>query len=227
MAGRFCKAIRIIESSDFRTDNMNALENRIYLASRSPRRRELLKQIGINFEVLIIRSYPAVRADVDETLRPGELPGDYVTRIATNKAMTGWTRALERRLPRLPVLGADTTVAVDGEVIGKPTNTDDAASILRKLSGREHEVFSAVAVAFNDIVTTKLSRSRVRFADLTDPLIQDYVNTGEPMDKAGAYAVQGKAATFIAEIDGSYSGIMGLPLFETAQLLKHVGFPLL
>ncbi len=114
---------------------MNALENRIYLASRSPRRRELLKQIGINFEVLIMRSFPTVRADVDETPRPGESPGDYVTRIAANKAMTGWTRALERRLPRLPVLGADTTVTLDGEIIGKPANTEDAAIILRKLSG--------------------------------------------------------------------------------------------
>ena len=206
---------------------MNALENRIYLASRSPRRRELLKQIGINFEVLIMRSFPTVRADVDETPRPGEPPGDYVTRIASNKAMTGWTRALERRLPRLPVLGADTTVTLDGEIIGKPTNTEDAAKILRKLSGREHEVFSAVAVAMNDNVTSKLSSSRVRFAELSDLLIQDYVDTGEPMDKAGAYGVQGKAATFIAEINGSYSGIMGLPLFETAQLLKLVGFPIL
>ena len=206
---------------------MNALENRIYLASRSPRRRELLKQIGINFEVLIMRSFPTVRADVDETPRPGEPPGDYVTRIASNKAMTGWTRAQERRLPRLPVLGADTTVTLDGEIIGKPANTEDAAKILRKLSGREHEVFSAVAVAMNDNVTSKLSSSRVRFAELSDLLIQDYVDTGEPMDKAGAYGVQGKAATFIAEINGSYSGIMGLPLFETAQLLKLVGFPIL
>lgn len=206
---------------------MSALENRIYLASRSPRRRELLKQIGINFEVLIMRSFPAVRADVDETPRPGESPGDYVTRIASNKAMTGWTRALERRLPRLPVLGADTTVTLGGEIIGKPLNTDDAVKVLRKLSGQEHEVFSAVAVAMNDNVTTKLSRSRVRFAELTDSMIQDYVDTGESMDKAGAYGVQGKAATFIAEINGSYSGIMGLPLFETAQLLKQVGFPIL
>jgi septum formation protein len=205
---------------------MNALENRIYLASRSPRRRELLKQIGVNFEVLIMRSFPTVRADVDETPNPGESPGDYVTRIATNKAMTGWTRALERRLPRLPVLGADTTITLDGEIIGKPANTDDAAKILRKLSGREHEVYSAVAVAMNDNVSTKLSCSRVKFAELSDSMIQDYVDTGEPMDKAGAYGVQGKAATFIAEIDGSYSGIMGLPLYETAQLLKQVGFPI-
>ena len=206
---------------------MNALENRIYLASRSPRRRELLKQIGINFEVLIMRSFPAVRADVDETPRLGESPGDYVTRIAANKAMTGWTRALERRLPRLPVLGADTTVTLAGEIIGKPLNTDDAVKVLRKLSGQEHEVFSAVAVAMNDNVTTKLSCSRVRFAELSDSMIQDYVDTGESMDKAGAYGVQGKAATFIAEINGSYSGIMGLPLFETAQLLKQIGFPIL
>jgi septum formation protein len=206
---------------------MNALENRIYLASRSPRRRELLKQIGVNFEVLIMRSHPVVRADVDETPRPGETPADYVTRIAANKAKTGWMRALERRLPRLPVLGADTTVAIEGEIIGKPSSADDAANMLRKLSGREHEVFSAVAVAMNDQVQTKLSSSRVRFADLNDTLIQDYIDTGEPMDKAGAYGVQGKAAAFIAEIGGSYSGIMGLPLFETAQLLKQAGLTVL
>lgn len=206
---------------------MNALENRIYLASRSPRRRELLKQIGVNFEVLIMRSFPSMRADVDETPQPGESPGEYVTRIAVNKAMTGWTRALERRLPRLPVLGADTTVTLDGEIIGKPANTEDAAKILRKLSGRDHEVYSAVAIAMNDNVTSKLSCSRVRFAELNEALIQDYVDTGEPMDKAGAYGVQGKAATFIAEIDGSYSGIMGLPLYETASLLKQVGFSVL
>jgi septum formation protein len=206
---------------------MNVMEKRIYLASRSPRRRELLKQIGISFEVLIMRSFPSVRADVDETPRPGETPGDYVTRIAANKAKTGWLRALERRLPRLPVLGADTTVAIDGEIMGKPSNAEDAANMLRKLSGREHEVFSAVSVAMNDNVETKLSCSRVRFSDLNDALIQDYIDTGEPMDKAGAYGVQGKAAAFIAEIDGSYSGIMGLPLYETAQLLKQAGLSVL
>ncbi len=206
---------------------MNVMEKRIYLASRSPRRRELLKQIGITFEMLIMRTYPIVRADVDETPRPGESPAEYVTRIAMNKATTGWTRAMERRLPRWPVLGADTTVAIDGETVGKPSNAEDAANMLRKLSGREHEVFSAVAVALNEHVETKLSRSRVRFSELSDSLIQDYVDSGEPMDKAGAYGVQGKAAVFIAEINGSYSGIMGLPLYETAQLLKQAGLPVL
>jgi septum formation protein len=206
---------------------MNVMEKRIYLASRSPRRRELLKQIGITFEMLIMRTYPIVRADVDETPHPGEMPADYVTRMAMNKAKTGWVRAMERRLPRLPVLGADTAVAIDGEIVGKPSNAEDAANMLRKLSGREHEVFSAVAVALNEHVETKLSRSRVRFSELNDSLIQDYVDSGEPMDKAGAYGVQGKAAAFIAEINGSYSGIMGLPLYETAQLLKQAGLPVL
>ena len=204
---------------------MNTLEKKIYLASRSPRRRELLKQIGINFELLIMRSYPQVRADVDETPQPGESPGDYVSRLARSKATAGWARLMERRLPRLPVLGADTTVAVDGGIIGKPSTPDEAATMLRKLAGREHEVFSAVAVAFNDNVELKLSRSVVRFAELTDALIEDYVDTGEAMDKAGAYGVQGKAATFIAQIDGSYSGIMGLPLYETSLLLRQVGMP--
>ena len=204
---------------------MNTLEKKIYLASRSPRRRELLKQIGINFELLIMRSYPLQRADVDETPKPGESPGDYVMRLASSKATAGWVRLLERRLPRLPVLGADTTVAVVGEILGKPSTPDDAAGMLRKLSGHDHEVFSAVSVAFNDHVETKLSRSVVRFAELSDALIEDYVDTGEPMDKAGAYGIQGKAATFIEQIDGSYSGIMGLPLHETSLLLRQVGMP--
>lgn len=204
---------------------MNTLEKKIYLASRSPRRRELLKQIGINFELLIMRSYPLQRADVDETPKPGESPGDYVMRLASSKATAGWVRLLERRLPRLPVLGADTTVAVGAEILGKPSTPDDAAGMLRKLSGHDHEVFSAVSVAFNDHVETKLSRSVVRFAELSDALIEDYVDTGEPMDKAGAYGIQGKAATFIEQIDGSYSGIMGLPLHETSLLLRQVGMP--
>ena len=204
---------------------MNTLEKKIYLASRSPRRRELLKQIGINFELLIMRSYPLQRADVDETPKPGESPGDYVMRLASSKATAGWVRLLERRLPRLPVLGADTTVAVVGEILGKPSTPDDAAGMLRKLSGHDHEVFSAVSVAFNDHVETKLSRSVVRFAELSNALIEDYVDTGEPMDKAGAYGIQGKAATFIEQIDGSYSGIMGLPLHETSLLLRQVGMP--
>ena len=204
---------------------MNTLEKKIYLASRSPRRRELLKQIGINFELLIMRSYPLQRADVDETPKPGESPGDYVMRLASSKATAGWVRLLERRLPRLPVLGADTTVAVGAEILGKPSTPDDAAGMLRKLSGHDHEVFSAVSVAFNDHVETKLSRSVVRFAELSNALIEDYVDTGEPMDKAGAYGIQGKAATFIEQIDGSYSGIMGLPLHETSLLLRQVGMP--
>jgi septum formation protein len=203
------------------------VDKKVYLASRSPRRRELLKQIGVNFEVLIMRSFPAARADVDETPHPGEPPGDYVLRVARSKAEIGCTRLLERRLPRLPVVGADTSVALGGEILGKPADRDDAIGMLHKLADREHEVYSAVAVGFQGGVDARLSVSKVRFAPLSDALIADYVASGEPMDKAGAYGIQGKAAVFIAAIEGSYSGIMGLPLFETAQLLKQIGIAVL
>jgi septum formation protein len=199
------------------------MEKKVYLASRSPRRRDLLKQIGINFEILIMRSFPMTRADVDETAQPGEPPGDYVLRMARTKAELGWTRLMERRLLRLPVVGADTTVIVGGEILGTPANRDEAAAMLRKLSDQEHEVFSGVAVAYQGAVDMRLSASKVRFAALTDELISDYLDIGEYVDKAGAYGIQGKAATFVTRIEGSYSGVMGLPLFETAQLLKQAG----
>ena len=201
-------------------------QNRLYLASKSPRRRELLKQIGVNFELLLLREFPATRQDIDETPVTGELPDQYVLRVARQKAEVGAQRVQERRLPALAVLSADTSVVLDGEVIGKPADAQAAATTLRRLSGKTHRVYSAIALSQWGQVNTALSVTEVGFRDLSDEEIRRYVATGEPMDKAGAYAIQGRAAAFIASIAGSYSGVMGLPLFETVGLLKKINFPL-
>lgn len=193
---------------------------RIYLASRSPRRRELLKQIGVGFEVLLFRELGLRGRDVDEEPRPNENPDDYVRRITQMKADMGWTRVLQRSLPRLPVLSADTTVALGSKIFGKPASRDDAMAMLRELSGREHRVLTAVAIKFESVFDMIVNENIVRFRDLDDAEIRDYVDTGEPIDKAGAYAIQGRAAVFIPEILGSYTGVMGLPLYETANLLR-------
>ena len=201
-------------------------QNRLYLASKSPRRRELLKQIGVNFELLLLREFPATRQDIDETPVTGELPDQYVLRVARQKAEVGAQRVQERRLPALAVLSADTSVVLDGEVIGKPADAQAAATMLRRLSGKTHRVYSAIALSQWGQVNTALSVTEVGFRDLSDEEIRRYVASGEPMDKAGAYAIQGRAAAFIASIAGSYSGVMGLPLFETVGLLKKINFPL-
>ena len=195
--------------------------NRIYLASRSPRRRELLQQIGIAFEALLLREDLRRGADVDETLIPGESPESYVSRVARAKAEAGWHRIASRRLLPRPVLAADTAVVLDGEIIGKPADARRAHELLRRLSGRTHHVLTAVAVAREARVETALSISAVEFRELADGEIRLYVASGEPLDKAGAYAIQGRAAVFVRAISGSYSGIMGLPLFETAELLAR------
>ncbi len=192
---------------------------RIYLASRSSRRRELLKQIGVAFEMLLLREHPR-GPDVDESRRPGESPDDYVRRVCRAKADTGWDRVVQRQLRRFPVLAADTVVSVDLEILGKPAGPGDAARMLRLLSGREHRVLTAVAVRFDAAFDLLLSESRVRFCDIGEARIQAYVESGEPNDKAGAYAIQGRAGAFVAELHGSYSGVMGLPLYETTQLLE-------
>jgi septum formation protein len=193
---------------------------RIYLASRSPRRRELLKQLGVSFEVLLLREHTARVPDVNEEVKPGESPERYVERVCRTKAEVGWLRVLQRTLPRLPVLAADTTVCIGEEVFGKPVGRDGAFQMLRALSGKEHQVLTAVAVASESGVDLIVNQNLVRFRELSDAEIVQYVETGEPMDKAGGYAIQGRAAAFIPEILGSYTGVMGLPLFETAQLLS-------
>lgn len=195
---------------------------RIYLASTSPRRRELLRQIGVHFEVLTFRGGErGDDADVDETPLPDEAVEHYVERIALTKAEAGWRRVHWRKLPRRPVLAADTTLELDGEIIGKPHDMADARAILGRLSGRSHRVLTAIAISDGTHIRSSLSVSDVRFRTLSAEDIRHYVLSGEPMDKAGAYGIQGKAAIFIQEIRGSYSSIMGLPLFETARLLEE------
>ena len=195
----------------------------IYLASQSPRRRELLKQIGIPFEVLMLRSDPRRGIDVDETPLPDESPGSYALRVAREKAAAGMRQMEQRRLPQRLILSADTTVVLDDRIIGKPENADDAHRILTSLSGREHRVITVVAAALRGEVDTRMSMSTVWFRALADLEIRRYVATGEPVDKAGAYGIQGRAASFVTKIDGSYSGIVGLPLAETCELLQRFG----
>jgi septum formation protein len=199
------------------------LDRSIYLASRSPRRRELLGHIGVKFHLLLFRNRPGAAPDVDEAPLPGETPRDYVMRVARDKAAAGWKRMLERNLPQAPVLAADTAVALEGRIFGKPQDRADAERMLAALSGKRHEVLTAVALQFDDEVETALSVSDVQFRELAADEIRAYVATGEPDDKAGAYAIQGRAALFVAEIRGSQSGIVGLPLYETAQLLQRMG----
>lgn len=196
---------------------------RIYLASRSPRRRELLNQIDIDFDTLLFRAPPREDSDVSEEALTGEDAESYVVRVARAKAQGGLQRVRWRHLVAQPVLSADTTIDLDGEIIGKPTDAADAGDILRRLAGRSHRVLTCVAVADSERLEHRLSVSEVRFAPLSDDAIRRYVASGEPMDKAGAYGIQGRAAAFIAEIRGSYSGIMGLPLHETAELLRRFG----
>lgn len=198
-------------------------EKTVYLASRSPRRRELLRQIGVNYELIPLREGAGRGADVDETPHAGESADDYVLRVACDKARAAAGIVAARRIVVRPVLAADTTVVCDHEILGKPLNADDARRMLALLAGRSHRVLTAVAVAADGRLETRVSESRVSFRTLDASEIRRYVATGEPGDKAGGYAVQGLAAAFITRIDGSYSGIMGLPLAETAELLRSHG----
>lgn len=199
--------------------------NIIYLASKSPRRRELLKQIGVHYELLMMREQ-APRIDVDETPLPHETAHTYVERIVRMKSDMAVQVMRQRKLPSRPILTADTTVTLDGNILGKPADKADAVRILTRLAGESHQALTAVAVAVDNDVKQVLTTSFVTFAPLTEDEIKRYVETGEPMDKAGAYAVQGIAAKFIAKLSGSYSGVMGLPLYETANLLRQCGVPL-
>lgn len=204
---------------------MSIMQPRIYLASQSPRRRELLKQIGVHFELLLLRAYSPRRIDVDETPHPDETPEAYVQRLSQEKAQLGFDTLSFRHLRPHPVLAADTTVTLDGRIFGKPADAKQAADMLRELSGREHQVLTAVAVAMDQRVEVLLSSSTVRFTKLSDERIRRYVQNHEYADKAGGYAIQGQAGAFIEHIAGSYSGVMGLPLFETVQLLQRFDYP--
>ncbi len=185
--------------------------NKILLASASPRRAELLKQIGVDFDVLPV--------DIDETPKANELAEDFVQRLAVEKAEAGY----KKQGNDTPVLGSDTIVLVDNEILGKPENKQHALDMMRRLSGKKHQVLTAVAMVKADKQRCLTNVSHVYFRQLTEKEIEAYWNTGEPADKAGAYGIQGIAAQFIERLDGSYSGVMGLPLYETAELLKEFG----
>ena len=194
----------------------------IYLASQSPRRRQLLEQIGVEHRLLL----PAPGEDTEalEQALPGEAPASYVQRVTALKLDGALARLKSQGLPAAPVLCADTTVALGRDILGKPTDAAEARAMLARLSGTRHRVLTAVAVQFGRRRVSALSQSWVRFAPMSTAQIRAYVDSGEPMGKAGAYAVQGKAAAHIEQVHGSYSGIMGLPLHETAQLLRQLGW---
>lgn len=200
---------------------MSTNQPRIYLASQSPRRRELLKQVGVNFEVLLLRADAGRGVDVDESPLPGEAAEDYVQRICCEKSTRGASILRYRNLPAAPVLAADTSVILDGRILGKPENPEHAAEMLRRLSGREHQVLTGIAVALGERVDMAMSSSTVRFIELDEERIRRYLFTGEGSDKAGGYAIQGLAGAFVARLSGSYSGVVGLPLCETVALLKR------
>jgi len=199
------------------------VDKRIYLASQSPRRRELLKQLGVSFDVLPLRAV-AGRMDVVEIPRAEETAPDFAQRMAIEKAACGWRAVDARHVLRFPVLGADTVVELDGTILGKPADRSEAEAMLTRLSGRLHLVHTAVAVKQEGRVEQCLSTSVIRFAELSPLTITRYLETGEYIGKAGAYGIQGRAGAFVEHLDGSYSGVMGLPLYGTAVLLRAFGF---
>ena len=198
---------------------MAYLVNQIYLASRSPRRRQLLKQIGVNFEMRPV--------SIDEAPEKGETPADYVCRMARVKAELGWQRLIQRGLPLRPLLAAATVVVFRGKIIGKPDNLVHGRKMLSTLSGQTHKVLTAVAVIAKNKIQESLSVTTIRFRDISQSEITNYLNGTESHDRAGSYAIQGRAAVFIIKISGSYSGALGLPIFETAQLLEKFNIKIL
>lgn len=202
------------------------MEPRIYLASRSPRRRELLAQIGVPFSLLLFRSESRLDEQVDETPFPDEIVDDYVVRVARAKAEFGSRLLQLRHLRPSPVLAADTTVELDGKIYGKPSDAAEATAMLKALSGRTHRVLTAIALSWQGHLEHRLNINEVRFRELSDAEIRHYVQSGEPMDKAGSYGIQGHAAMFVAEMRGEHSGIVGLPLCETTLLLREAGYPI-
>ncbi len=209
------RAIRI-------TANKLSMHDFIYLASQSPRRSQLLAQLGIRHELLLAGSDED--AEAIEAMLPNEPPTNYVKRVTALKLDAALLRRKRRALPSAPVLCADTTVALGRTICGKPIDASDARRMLGELSGKTHRVLTAVAIGTDRKRVQLMSESRVTFASMSPAQIQAYVASGEPLGKAGAYAVQGRAAAFISHISGSYSGIMGLPVFETAQMLQSTGF---
>jgi septum formation protein len=202
---------------------MKPTDQKIYLASKSPRRRELLRQIGVEFELLLLRDQTPRGPEVSEIVLPGEPAIDYVTRVTREKAAFAQQTMFWRKLPVRVILSADTTVVLDETILGKPANPAEATAMLQSLSGRTHQVLTSVAVQHDENIWQITQSSDVTFGTLSEDLIQTYCATSEPYDKAGGYAIQGMAARFVEQIAGSYSGIMGLPLFETAKLLQQAG----
>jgi len=197
----------------------------VYLASKSPRRQELLRQLGVDFTQILMREAAGRKRDIVEIPRQDEPPLDYIKRLARTKATVAWQQMGRRGLAPKPMLAADTEVVLEGAVLGKPKDAAGAMEMLRRLSGQTHEVSTAVAVRWNTEILIAVSSSRVTFRALTDDEVERYVATSEPFDKAGSYAIQGRGAAFVSRLEGSYSGVMGLPLFETADLLAKIGFP--
>lgn len=194
---------------------MSTNDTLIYLASASPRRRELLQQLGVHLE--------RIHADIDETVQPGEDAVAYTERLARDKAAAGWHVVENGGLPSRPLLAADTTVVLDGEIFGKPADAADARRMLEAFSGRTHQVVTSVAVREGERTLLRTSVTDVTFRPLTETDIARYIESGEPFDKAGAYGIQGRAAVFVERIAGSYTGVVGLPVFETAALLSEFG----
>jgi len=185
----------------------------LYLASQSPRRRELLSQIGVQYQLLSV--------DVEECQGDTEQPSDYVQRLAIDKSTAGWRALQHANLPAAPVMGADTIVVLDGQVLEKPKNEAAAIAMLARLSGRIHHVFTAVALTSSSAQNVVLSSTEVTFTRISELQARQYWQTGEPKDKAGGYGIQGAGAVFVESLAGSYSGVVGLPLFETQQLLNQ------
>ena len=199
----------------------------IYLASKSPRRRELLRQIGVDFELLLLREKTPRGPDVTEHVLPGEAARDYVARVTGEKAACAANIVRTRKLPPRIILAADTTVVIDDQILGKPVDFAEASAMLRALAGRSHDVLTSIAILHDDQLSQLTQCSQVVFAPMTEQEIAAYCATREPYDKAGGYGIQGSAGAFISHIAGSYTGIMGLPLYETAQLLKQAGITIL
>lgn len=200
------------------------LPDRIWLASKSPRRQELLAQLGVAFDVLQPPEQDAENQDmVNESIHVGESAYDYVNRLAQEKATYAWQYLVRTGQPQRPILSADTTVVIDGRILGKPANRDEARIMMETLSGHTHQVLTGVAVKWQDKMVSAVQVSDVTFAPLDSKRIEAYITTDEPYDKAGGYGIQGLAGKFISRINGSYSSIMGLPLYETAELLREIG----
>lgn len=198
----------------------------IWLASKSPRRAELLQGMGVPFEVLQFTDAAGAQYEVDESVHPGEPPRDYVRRVALDKALHALSYMRDRQLVARPLLSADTTVALGDRILGKPADAAEAREMLGALSGQVHEVLTAVVVIDGHDIRQMLSVSRVHFMPLSVETIDRYIASGEPFDKAGGYGIQGHAGTFVADMQGSFTGIMGLPVHETACLLEPCGYRL-